>query len=223
MSFTKAETYEYLDGYPLDTIPLVLSKLGYSEEEETFPEDIVQRAGEIYETMGMAADVQKKLSAAVPTDSHQSIEIQSHQIEAIGFQLLEQRGISLPMEVIAAIARAKVQESIELADGISELQERSFAARLTTNQTAFAQKLLALSDRAADAIDGLLGEEAQAEWISAIPQTQLNGEVGHFIEALESRTKAKKQITGRQAEEIKALPFQDPVQMRKAFIASMKR
>jgi hypothetical protein len=223
MPFTKAEVYEYLQGYPQDTIPLVLSNLGFDEGDDVFPENVIQSAEEIYQTMGMAADTHKKLSAAAPTDSPQSIEIQSHQIEAIGFQLLEQRGISLPIEIIAAIARAKVEESIELADRISQLQERSFAARLTSNQAKFAQKLLTLSERATEEIDGILSDEAQAEWISAIPQAQLNGEVGHFIEALDGRAKAKKQLVEQQVKKVDALPFQDPAQIRRAFIASMKK
>lgn len=226
MSLTKNEVYEYLAAYPQETIPSVLAQLGCDENTEDYPEDIVERAEGIYQAMGIAADMQKQLAGATSTPDAppQTTDIVVQQVGAIAFQLLEQQGISLPIEVIAALAQSKVQESIELADKVSELQKRTFAKRLAHNQTEFAKDLLRLASKPTEAIDAILSDEAQAQWIeAAVPQqSQLNGDVRDLVNMLNGRAKAQKQIQGQRQEEVKALPQQDPKKVLGAFLAAMK-
>lgn len=221
MAFSRQEVYEYLAGYPQDTIPTVLTQLGHDENSEEYPDDVVERAEGIYQAMGIAADMQKRLSAATPQQKPQSTEIVAQQVGAIAFQLLEQQGISLPLEVIAALAQSKVEEAIELADKLSDLQEKAFVTRSTHNNARFAQRLLGLSEQSSEIIEAVLGEEAQADWIASnTPATQLNGEVTKFLGGLDARKKARNQMGAAKTETIAKLPPQDTKGFLKAFLAA---
>ena len=214
---TRQETLEYLSGYSSDPqqIQLVLLELGEDPDGDKFPDDIVERAEKVFEAIGSAK------AKAIASSGSQATEIISQQTGAIAFTLLEQQGISLPIEVIVALAQSKVQESIELADRLSELQRRTFATRLTHNNVAFAQQLMGLSDNSAEIIDVVLGDEAQSQYIAAAtPTKQLN--IAAFLAGVDARAKSRSQLEQRHVEQVKALPQQDPRQYVKAFLAARK-
>jgi len=216
---TRQETIEYLSGYSSDPqqIQLVLLELGEDPDGDEFPDDIVERAEKVFEAIGSAK------TKAIASSPSQATEIISQQTGAIAFTLLEQQGISLPIEVIVALAQSKVQESIEIADRLFELQRRTFATRLTHNNVAFAQQLMGLADNSAEIIDGVLGDEAQSQYIAAsTPSKQLNGHVVAFLAGVDARSKSRAQLEQRHVEQVKMLPQQDPRQYVKAFLAARK-
>lgn len=226
MAFTKQEVYEYLVGYPQDTIPDVLRQLGYGEEVNEYPDDVVEKAENIYKAMGVAATMQKRLSESTQQED-QSSEIVTAQVSAIAFQLLESQDISIPADVVMALAHATVVQSTKLADRLSLLQEQAFATRLGQNQQQFAQKLLSLSSGGNDTIDEILGDDSQVEFIQAIAPApalpSVKDTVRAFLGKVDADQKATRQISGTREQQRAALPSKKvDINTVRAFLAARK-
>lgn len=212
---TRKETLEYLSAYSTDAdqISLVLLELGEDPDGSEFPDDIVERAEQVFEAFGKA-----NTQAISGSRDEKSITVQ--QISEIASELLEAQDISIPADVIMALAQARVLQSIELADKLSLLEERALVTRLGQNRVRLTEKLLGISDQHNETIDAVLGDEAQAEFIQAaapaLPTTK--DMVQAFIGGLSARQKASRQISGTREQERKALPAKK-VDV-KAFLAS---
>lgn len=203
MTLSRAETLEYLSIHSTDAdqISLVLLELGEDPDANEFPDDIVERAEQIFAVFGQA-----KVAALSGSQDAKSITVQ--EVNAIACELLESQDISIPADVIMALAQATVVQSVKIADQLSQLQEEAFVSRLMQNREQFTQKLLGISTGHSDTIDAVLGDEARAEFIHAVaPNKPVNKEaVKQFLNGLDSKRKADLQISGARERQRAALP-----------------
>lgn len=218
--FTEADAYELLSECPQDSLPSVLEHLGYPQGTEKYPVDILDKVLEVYKSMGIAIERQKAIASSTKAED---IHLVVQEVSAIASELLESQDISIPAEVMMALAQARVLQSIELADKLSQLEERTLITRLGQNREQFTQKLLGLSNQHSEMIEAVLGEEAQSEFIQAaapaLPPTK--DMVQAFLGGLDARQKAKRQISGTREQQRAALPPKKmDLKTVKAFLAA---
>lgn len=220
--FTKKEIYEYLAKYPQDTIPDVLKQLGYDDRIEEYPDDVVEKAENIYEAMGVAANMQKKLSESMSSQESLSSEIIATQVSAIASTLLESQGINLPPSAVMVLAQATVVQTVELVDKLALLQERTWNARTEQHQKRFTEKVLNSVRASAIPREEVLSDEAQYEFIEAaipaLPSAQDAVQV--FLSEIDAKQKANRQISGERDRQQAALD--KPKVDVKAFLAARR-
>lgn len=223
MALTRTETMEYLSAYSTDAdqISLVLLELGEDPDANEFPDNIVERAEKVFEAFGQA----KIKAIAGSQDGEKSITVQD--VSSIAFQLLESQDISIPADVVMALAHATVVQSTKLADRLSLLQEQAFATRLGQNQQQFAQKLMKLSSGGNDTIDEILGDESQFEFIQAVAPApalpSVKDTVRAFLSGVDADQKATRQINGTREQQRATLPSKKvSVDTVRAFLAARK-
>jgi hypothetical protein len=218
MALTRAETLEYLSAYSADSdqISLVLLELGEDPDGDEYPDDIVERAEHVFAAFGQA-----KTKALASGREEKAITVQ--EISAIASELLESQDISIPDDVVMALAQATVIQSVELADRLALLQERAFVTRLGQNREQFTQKLLRLSNGHSDTLEAVLGDEAQAEFIQSVAPALPSSKdvVQSFLNGLDARQKANRQFSGAREQQRAALPAKK-VDV-KAFLAARPR
>ena len=217
--FTKQETYELLSKYPAELTPKVLNQLGYDESTEIYPADIVERAEKIYESLGVAVDIQKQLA---PTES-ENTAITIQQTTAIAAQLLEQQGISFPPDVVMVLATAAIEEATQLGRGIETLKEAALAAELQAGNKRITQKLLNMMGAGNGIIrEVFTSENIQAFVSDAVPQVSAP-DVQGFLAGMEERRKQREQLYSSEQKSLEAHRSTPVTVDVKAFLARRGR
>ena len=133
--FTKQETYDLLSDYPANTIPMVLSQLGYNENTEEYPPDIVENAEAVYKAMNIASETRKQLAGSTPKNESltptEVTDLEIRQTADIAQVLLEAEGIPVDPREFLKLARMHVVQAANLANRISDAADEVFCKTLT--------------------------------------------------------------------------------------------
>lgn len=203
--FTKEETYRWLAKYPQHTIPGVLKRLGYDENTERFPVNIVEKAEKIYESMGIAVETQKQLAESMGS-ANQDTQIVAQQTTAIAVEIMEAQGITFPVEELFVLAQAAVQDGKEIARSLKELRKAGFVAEAQSGNAEFVQEVLNVMGIGSSVIDQVFSKEnIQVLVEDAVPQIAAP-DIQAFRTQLEKRREERKQLDAAKQQQRAALP-----------------
>ena len=203
MSLTREETLEYLGEYSkdLERISLVLLELGEDPDANEYPDNIVERAEKVFETLGNA-----KTKALASSQESQSTQLTVQQTTAIAAELLEQQGVSFPPDVLMVLAQSAVEEVTQLAECITNLKEDMLFAALDAGDNRITGKVLARLGTTSEIIQEVFTPENVKTFVaSAVPQVAAPDTKG-FLAGLDERRKQRQQLGVAKQQQRAALP-----------------
>jgi hypothetical protein len=119
MSFTKAQVFEWLEGYSEKEIESVLKELGYQTDCNTYPEDVVEKAQFVFDT------VSEKIKSLPSQDNSIVLQVNNE---------LSLQDIHIAPEILTAVILSIKTVAEQTADSLSSLAQEIFLAKLKSNQ-----------------------------------------------------------------------------------------
>lgn len=197
---TNEETFQYLAEFPRTQVVKALASIGYSENAPEYPENIVGLIQDAIEAMNTAVQQQQSLAPAENTerqdiqDTPKEDAIVLQETTAIAAEILDARNISIPKEVLLAVAQDIISRSKRQADMLSQLQQQTFVKTLQNNQSKFAETLMqAMKEDQANS-DALFSDENLAKLVNrAVPEYQSSFSVEEFLEEIKQQNLVQKE------------------------------
>lgn len=161
--FTKSEVHEFLAQYSTDNIDGVLKKLGFTDECNSYPDDIVEQVEKVF-------NVVDNTSKALP-DGTKAIMLRDG--VAIAQAELMDMGIEIPPATLIELLRPVVDSRVQIAQVINAVASNALIAEIEKGQQDTYQDVAQYYERRAAEIEQTFTPENIKKIVKALrPKTE---------------------------------------------------
>jgi hypothetical protein len=179
----RKELLEYFNQYDEETILIVLSELGYSPEETTYPEEIIEDIERAFNSVNAA---QKQLSG-------NGALVTAEQITAIASSTLNETNSSISDEILFFLANEALSKSIRSANVVADLATKAFVETYERRMESFGNQLLSAVERSTQKTNKLLSEDNLSRLFDAMVPKREPVNLEKFQIELQERIRANAQ------------------------------